>query len=462
MTQQDRDQSVEQWLRKTPAPAAPGDLCLDADTLAAWAEGALAGAERASAEAHASTCARCQAMLAVMVRTIPVPERSTGSPIRKWLMMLSPAMAAAAAVALWFAVDQRQPPVPSAVDSLSKAQARDEPVAASPSSTVATEGDRKAPIVSPDRDAQKADRGAEAEPADARRSREVRGPSAAAVPATPAPANERKDLGTPKRSETTAGLDRLPAAAPVASVPPPPPPPTMPAEGFQAAAGNRTPPAPPPPGPAPQQQANQAQNQALNQPQNQAVIQAQSPAVQTQQTQSQGQTPRQQAPAALEERVVIADKPVGRAAAESSATGRAAGRGGTTGALADAAKLAYREGAGEFELAVAASSVRWRVADGRTVQRSLDAGANFSTQYTAESGVLLTAGAAPAANVCWLVGRAGAVILSTDGRVWRRLTFPEQVDLTAVTATDARTATVTTADGRRFGTADGGRTWTRR
>jgi len=73
--------------------------------------------------------------------------------------------------------------------------------------------------------------------------------------------------------------------------------------------------------------------------------------------------------------------------------------------------------------------------------------------------VLLTAGAAPSANVCWLVGRAGAVILSTDGRAWRRLTFPEQIDLTAVTAVDARTATVTTADGRRFETADGGRTW---
>jgi photosystem II stability/assembly factor-like uncharacterized protein len=96
------------------------------------------------------------------------------------------------------------------------------------------------------------------------------------------------------------------------------------------------------------------------------------------------------------------------------------------------------------------------------VQRSLDAGATFSTEYTADSAVLLTAGAAPSVNVCWLVGRSGVVVLTTDGRVWQRLTFPEQADLTAVTAIDARTATVTTADGRRFGTADGGRTWTRR
>jgi hypothetical protein len=449
---------VEQWLRKTAAPAAEGDLCLDADTLAAWAEGALAGAERASAEAHASTCARCQSMLAVMIRTMPVPEKTTGLPIRKWLMMLSPAMAAAAAVALWFAVDQRQPQVPSAVDRLGKEQeaatAPAAPAVASPAPLVRTESDRIAQPASPDRDAPKQERQASAEPADARRNSAARIPSPAAEPAMPAPANERKDLGTAKRSETTAALDRLRASAPAASLPTPPPPPATPAEGFQTAAGYRTPPASPPPGPAPQQQANQAQNQTM--------VQAQSPAVQTQQAQGQTQAPRQQAPAALEERVVVADKPVGRSAAETAATARAAGRGGAAGGFADAAKLDDREGARAFELVVAASSVRWRVADGRTVQRSLDGGATFSTQYTAERSVLLTAGAAPSANVCWLVGRAGAVVLSTDGRSWRRLTFPEQIDLTAVTAIDARTATVTTADGRRFGTADGGRTWTLR
>jgi hypothetical protein len=475
MANQNRDHSVEQWLRKTPAPAAPGDLCLDAETLAAWAEGELSGAERVSAEVHASTCARCQAMLAVMVRTTPVPAASSGSAIRKWLMMLSPAMAAAAAVALWFAVDQRQPPVSSAVDSLSKEQVAAstsplaEPAPASAAAPAPAESDRTTQITPSSRDAQTQEQLAQSELADGRRNREASPPSAADVPATAARANERKDLGTARRSETASGLDRPPAAAPIASLPPPPPPAPMPAprpaepvpaEGLQAAAGNRTPPAAAPSGPAPQQQANQAQNQFANQ--NQAAVQIQSPAVQTQQTQSQSQAPRQQAPAALEERVIVSEKPGGRVAADSTDPGRAAGRGGATGGLADAAKLAYRAKPGEFEIAVAASSVRWRVVDGRTVQRSLDAGADFSTLYTADGGVLLTAGAAPSATVCWLVGRSGAVVLTTDGRVWQRSTFPEQVDLTAVTASDARTATVTTGDGRRFGTSDGGRTWTRR
>ena len=111
MPEQHRDKAVERWLRQTPAAGARSEsACLDAETLAAWAEGLLNGPERTAAEAHASGCARCQAMLAVMVRTMPATPPRSASPLRKWLMMLSPAMAAAAAVALWFAVDQRSLP----------------------------------------------------------------------------------------------------------------------------------------------------------------------------------------------------------------------------------------------------------------------------------------------------------------------------------------------------------------
>ena len=127
MSDRDRDQSVEQWLRRMPAGATPTDDCLDADTLAAWSEGLLEGAERSSAESHASKCARCQAMLAVMARTTPVPASGTASPIRKWLMLLGPAMAAAAAVALWFAVDPSQRSAPSVLGELSKERAESAP-----------------------------------------------------------------------------------------------------------------------------------------------------------------------------------------------------------------------------------------------------------------------------------------------------------------------------------------------
>ena len=78
------------------------------------------------------------------------------------------------------------------------------------------------------------------------------------------------------------------------------------------------------------------------------------------------------------------------------------------------------------------------------------------------AGVQITATASPSSTVTWFVGRAGAVLLTVDGRTVTRVPFPETTDLTAVTATDAHTAIVTTADGRRFRTDDGGKTWRRR
>ena len=56
-----------------PANSTPGSGCLDADTLAAWADGALQGKELAAAELHASQCSRCLAVLAAIERTAPPP-----------------------------------------------------------------------------------------------------------------------------------------------------------------------------------------------------------------------------------------------------------------------------------------------------------------------------------------------------------------------------------------------------
>jgi photosystem II stability/assembly factor-like uncharacterized protein len=92
------------------------------------------------------------------------------------------------------------------------------------------------------------------------------------------------------------------------------------------------------------------------------------------------------------------------------------------------------------------------------VQRSADGGATWRTE-NAGAADTLTAGASPSPSVCWLIGRSGTVLLSTDGRSWRRLAFPEEVDLRSITATDSENATVTTADGRVFATTDGGQTW---
>ena len=103
---------------------------------------------------------------------------------------------------------------------------------------------------------------------------------------------------------------------------------------------------------------------------------------------------------------------------------------------------------------------RWRIGAPGTVLRSTDGGTTWTSQRT-PAPVALTAGSAPARDVCWIVGRSGAVMLSTDGTTWQLRPFPEAINLVAVRGTDAKTAVVTTADGRQFSTTDGGASWSK-
>ena len=104
-------------------------------------------------------------------------------------------------------------------------------------------------------------------------------------------------------------------------------------------------------------------------------------------------------------------------------------------------------------------AVRWRIVASK-VERSTNGGNSWTTVPT-DSTATLTAGAAPSTTVCWLVGRNGLVLLSTDGRAFRRIPFPDMTDLSGVQATSGTAASVSAADGRRFVTSDGGQTWTR-
>jgi hypothetical protein len=106
----DRDSFVGRLLAETlevqGAPV-PDGSCLDAGTLAAWADDTLGAHERVAVEAHAAGCARCQALLAVMMKTAPpaVAEKSVWRiPAIGWLIPLT---AAAAAVLVWAIVPRR-------------------------------------------------------------------------------------------------------------------------------------------------------------------------------------------------------------------------------------------------------------------------------------------------------------------------------------------------------------------
>jgi hypothetical protein len=105
-------------------------------------------------------------------------------------------------------------------------------------------------------------------------------------------------------------------------------------------------------------------------------------------------------------------------------------------------------------------AIRWRVITG-VVEKTIDGGASWS-RIVIDSSLSITTGASPSSVVCWLAGKAGAVLRSTDGgKTFVRVTTPATADLVSITAADGLTATVATSDGRRLTTTDGGQTWTR-
>ena len=69
------------------------------------------------------------------------------------------------------------------------------------------------------------------------------------------------------------------------------------------------------------------------------------------------------------------------------------------------------------------ASVMWRIQPRGMIERSSDGGATWQAQLTDED-VELSAGSAPTTTVCWVVGRRGVVLLTTDGQTWTRVTPP--------------------------------------
>jgi hypothetical protein len=103
--EREQDTWLGNTLRRSPATApAP---CLDAETLAAYADGGLSTKAATAVELHASNCSRCTEVLAAMERTAPaatVAEAWTLARVFRWV---APFAAAATAVTIWIVVPQR-------------------------------------------------------------------------------------------------------------------------------------------------------------------------------------------------------------------------------------------------------------------------------------------------------------------------------------------------------------------
>ena len=335
--------------------------CLDAETVAAWMDGGLDATGVAAAEAHASTCERCQALLATVVKTLPTEDplahrHEARGTARFWKWWLAPIAATAAAVTIWMVVPQT-PMQPPATTQTAR-DMTDAPAKAQPQAPPA-EFAQQAP--------------------------------ATASPAPPARDNSRRNV---------------PAA--------------------------------------PQQSQNKLADAAANA--------AKSDAEALGRKDTQGKREEGKARAEMRQAAEPAPAPAAAAAGTSAERMREAPATPSIGAVAQ-----LRKQTAPLQIVSPDPNRRWRVLTGG-IERSEDGGRIWIPVRLAGTEVVI-GGASPAPFVCWLVGRSGLVLLATDGTNFTRLPFPASVDLVAVSASDARTATVTTADARTFRTEDAGRSW---
>lgn len=349
----DRDRILEQALthelgRKTP----PGDVCLDAETLAAWTDGGLDPAAVAAIEAHASSCARCQELIAVMARTLPAPSSAAipaGSSRSSWWKWLVPVSAAAAAAVIWMVVP----------------------------------GQRQLSVAPPERPA-----------------------------AAQAPAPQRADDAKPASPSAVA----------------------EPRANSVAAAE------------APRDLAKQAQGVAKERDQKLAdaapTDRTQTLSASTLKAEQQAAANVQAAPAAPAAAAPAAAAPEKRLEAFATAS------------LDQAARRAVAAG---VEVSSPDGRRRWRVAVD-SIERTDDGGTSWAMVHLLR-GETLAAGSSPSTTVCWFVGPGGTVMITVDASVFTHVDVPGRLDLRSIVAADARSAVVTTADGRRFRTDDSGRNW---
>jgi hypothetical protein len=367
-----------------------GPACIDAETLAAWADGGLSQSDAAAVETHLADCDRCTAMLATFVRTapeVPAPESLWTRWHLRWLV---PAATAATVAALYVLVPRpasqvtTSSPAPTTESRALSSQAPAAP--ATPPSALADAKEQEAPAAT-----------APAQASDALAKREDSAQTSRQIPLE-------------QQADADAAAKRL-QAAPLADTIAAAPPPRPEADRTEAKSAD-------------------AQSERFS-PQ---VPLARSAPVAP--------------PAPAEGARAAAPPPPAAAASEAFSTARGIG-----GAAANAA-------APVIEVVSPDPMTRWRVVGAGQVERSTNGGARWERATLPESATV-TGGSSPTPTVCWLIGRAGAIYVTTDGLRFVRAPFVDRLDFISIRATDGRRATVVTIDGRTMRTDDQGATWIR-
>ena len=469
MDSQDRDQSKSRRRDDSLArrlgealdemDARNADDCPDGEILAAYAEQGLGHAETGKWQSHFATCSRCRKILLVLAASADTPlaekevahlgelvmevrapvEITGGSAVRvrprlwDWRMRwLAPALGVAAVLVVWFvmrppwrATDRgasptlvaqapKEEPAPSAAPAELDQLSRVEPLR-----------DQKAlPAPPPDRSAANApslgaSAGVQAE-SQAESGNELKKTSPGGSPTGGALQRQEK-LGI-----SSEAVEVLPPNNP-ASLPPPP----------QVKA------APAAPALAPSPQARAKADAAVP------------PAPEVPQSTSQTVTVTEAAPQVETTNGTLAGTVQQQPPSNTPLNGRAVSAFTARPIQGFTALLRSPSG-----------SILWRAGIGGLIERSTDAGKTWVPQSSLSKEDWL-AGSAVSDTVCWVAGRNGAIARTIDGARWEHVAPPTQAagatgklpDVTGITARDASNVTITTGDGRRFATLDGGKTW---
>ncbi len=218
----DNEREQDAWLgntlRRTTASAPDG--CLDAETLAAWADGGLNAQASAAVELHASNCSRCMAVLATLERTAPVAPVADAWTLARVFRWVAPLAAAATAVAIWVAVpDRSMTPVESTV-SQDLRSVEEVPV---PGSSSSSSSEPRTSNQNPEPSTQNKEPQVRLQDELSRRSASGQAVGPVAAPAEPpAPADRyapEREMGAPAAGPVTADAQ---LSAPAAAAPPPP------------------------------------------------------------------------------------------------------------------------------------------------------------------------------------------------------------------------------------------------
>jgi trimeric autotransporter adhesin len=461
----DDDKAMDGLLRRSLArdTGAAGD-CPDADILAAYYERSLDPDEAAAYELHIARCAHCREQLAEMVRvgreaeapaeqllaaaapsaprakavgsvTVPTP----GKPARSWAFdwrWLAPA----AAVIIFAAIVYVRIAPREAIPLLSKEVAVSKPETAPPpvpSQELSAPAARlQAPHESPANPpaAVKSNAAAPTSPvprelaappppsADKSAPTPARPNSRALVPAMPQ-ARSSQFVGGAMARGSASGM-RTSLAGHTAS-----------AAASAKSAGQQPAAATPAASESPNTEAQEQQGSALTQaapPQAEAKEESQVADSSAQTAQSTAANDQKQAPAAA---------------------------GGSAGGAINSMTQAVQVTASTASVTVSEKiGALYRVTPDGSVERSADGGATWRLERL-KTKAPIVAVSAPSGEICWLVGRGGTILLTKNAKSWKKVLPPVAIDLTGVTAQDARSAIVTTIDGREFSTTDGGKTW---